>query len=114
MEKNNTFNQKKFNNEFEFNDTLLKKTKNLDSNLNTNFNPEVLTLPHEQTIENIIINMRDNFYIILDMVENKKNPLPFILSSDNRIFSFSLFLIIIGTLLLLLASLMKSPNETFN
>ena len=110
--KNNTLNQKKFNKDFEFNDMLLNKTKLSNSNLN--IDNEILVLPHQQTVENIIISIRDLFYIILDMLENKQNPIPFILASDSRIFSFSLFLIISGSLLLLLSSLMKSPNESFN
>jgi hypothetical protein len=67
--------------------------------------------PHKQPIENIIIDIRNIFFQILNLVEDKQNPIPFIYSSNKRQFSFSIFLIIFGTLLLLLSSLMKSPYE---
>jgi hypothetical protein len=67
--------------------------------------------PHKQPIENVILDIRDTFFQVLNLVEDKQNPIPYIYSSKKRQFSFSLFLIIFGTLLLLLSSLMKSPNE---
>ena len=106
LTKSNIFNQKKFNSDFENNELNINKNININKNLK-NHN-EIIILPHQQTVENIIINIRDLFFIIIDMLENQKNPLPFILSSDSRIFSFSLFLIIFGTLMLLLSSLMIS------
>lgn len=74
-------------------------------------NIEIITLPHKEPIEKIILDIRDLFFQILNLVEEKENPLPYIFSSDKRQFTFSLFLIIFGTLLLLLASLMKSPSD---
>ena len=67
--------------------------------------------PHKQPIEDIIIDIRDVFFQTLNLIEDKQNPIPYIYSSDKRQFSFSLFLIIFGTLLLLLSSLMKSPDK---
>lgn len=68
-------------------------------------------IPHKQPIENIIIDIRDVFFQILNLIEDKQNPIPYIYSSNKRQFSFSLFLIIFGSLLLLLSSLMKSPEN---
>lgn len=74
---------------------------------------ENILLPHQQNIEYIILNIRDMIFIIIEMLENQKNPIPYILSSDKRIFTFSLFLIIFGTIMLILASLMKSSSSNF-
>ena len=112
LTKNNVFNQKQFNSDFEKNDIDINKKTNLDKSFKSDVE-KIILLPHQQTVENIIINIRDLFFIIIDMLENQKNPLPFILSSDTRIFTFSLFLIIFGTLMLLLASLMKSPKDEY-
>ncbi len=76
-----------------------------------NMNDDLELYPHKQPIENIIIDIRNIFFQILNLIEDKQNPIPFIYSSNKRQFSFSLFLIIFGTLLLLLSSLMKSPYE---
>jgi hypothetical protein len=111
LTKNNTLNQKQFNLDFDKNDIVINKNINLNKSFKKD--TEKVILPHQQTVENIIINIRDMIFIIIDMLENQKNPLPFILSSDRRIFTFSLFLIIFGTLMLLLSSLMKSPKNDY-
>ena len=67
-------------------------------------------LPHKQPIEDTIIDIRNVFFQVLNLIEEKQNPIPYIYSSGKRQFSFSLFLIIFGTLLLLLSTLMKSPH----
>jgi hypothetical protein len=91
--------------------------KNFIGNEKTNINQEKniqdteiidTILPHKKPIEIIILEIQDLFYIILDMIIDKKNPIPFILSSNNRIFLFSIFLLLFGFLLLLLATLMQS------
>jgi hypothetical protein len=64
-------------------------------------------LPHQKSMEIIIINLREMIHIILNKLINKENPIPYINSSPDRYFSFSILLIIIGTLLLLLSNLMK-------
>jgi len=110
MQKNNTFNPVKFNNDFNSKEATEQNNNNINSNLNidTDF---INVLPHKQPIEDIIIGIRDLFFIILDKLENKENPLPFILASEQRQFFFSLFLIIFGALLLFLATLMISPTN---
>ena len=98
-----------FNKKFEDNEKtkkLLLVQQNLDDN-----DIEIVNLPHKQPIENIILDIRDLFFQILNIVEKQDNPIPYIFSSDKRQFSFALFLIIFGTLLLLLSSLMKSSYD---
>ena len=105
LRKTNSFNQKQFNNDFEKNNNKI-----LNKNI-TNYNDiEKNTLPHQQTVENIIINIRDMIFIIIDMLEKQRNPIPFILASDSRIFICSLMLIIFGTLLLILGTILQSPK----
>jgi len=109
QKKTNSFDQKKFNAEFEGNDKNLNKNNKLNKNLK--YDTDKIILPHQQTMENLIINMRDLFFLIIYKLENQQNPIPFILSSDSRIFIFSLILIIFGTLLMLLSTLMISPKN---
>lgn len=103
------FDPTNFNKNFEDNEM---KNKNIN---NKNNMPEIGVqydvLPHKQPIENVIIDIRDVFFQTLNLIEERQNPIPYIYSSNKRQFSFSLFLIIFGTLLLLLSTLMKSPNE---
>jgi hypothetical protein len=96
---------KKFEEKDKTNNNLVLAEKNLD------YDVEIINLPHKEPVERIILDIRDLFFQILNLVEEKENPLPYIFSSDKRQFAFSLFLIIFGTLLLLLASLMKSPYD---
>lgn len=112
MQKNNTFNPVKFNNDFNSKEAEEQNNNNINNNLN--FDQDIITnqiLPHKQPVEDIIIGIRDLFFIILDKLENKENPLPFIFASEQRQFCFSLFLIIFGALLLFLATLMVSPTN---
>ena len=66
---------------------------------------------HKRTIEYIIIRTRELFYTCLELLSNKKNPLPFIMENEEKKFSFSLFLIVMGILLLLFSSLMISNKQ---
>lgn len=113
MENKIKFDPTNFNKNFELNDKTkleLNNNKNIMINPNEN-NYTIDGAPHQQPIENIILDIQKLFYQILDILENRQNPIPFIFTSNKRIFTFSIFLIVIGTLLLILSSLMKSPNE---
>ncbi len=108
------FDPTNFNKNFELNEQKNSKEKNnLQNNIEvtTDIGVQYELLPHKQPIENLILDIRDTFFQVLNLIEDKQNPIPYIYSSSKRQFSFSLFLIIFGTLLLLLSSLMKSPNE---
>lgn len=70
----------------------------------------IKTPPHKRPLEYIILSIRDFFFKSLEMLTDKKNPIPYIFSTEERKFHFSLFLIIIGTLLLLLSNLMINQN----
>jgi hypothetical protein len=105
------FDPTNFNKNFELNEQKNSKEKKKKIEVTTDIGVQYELLPHKQPIENLILDIRDTFFQVLNLVEDKQNPIPYIYSSSKRQFSFSLFLIIFGTLLLLLSSLMKSPNE---
>jgi hypothetical protein len=58
------------------------------------------------SLNDIIIEMNDIFYISLELISKKKNPLIFILSTPKRQFCSSLLILILGFLLLVLSNLM--------
>lgn len=111
LNKTGNFDPTNFNKQFDDNDKKNNKLpeKSYDK-INNNYDTENYDdniLPHKQPIEDIIINIRNLFFQILNIIEDGHNPIPFIYSSNKRQFSFSLFLIIFGSLLLLLSTLMK-------
>ena len=83
------FDPTNFNKTFESNDKLLNNYQN-NSNENNKYsnenNSNMLTEkkynPKKETIQNIIFNIRELFFQILDLIENNKNPLPFIFSTN--------------------------------
>lgn len=99
------FNKIQFNKDFD-EDTKIKYNPDLEKD------DEIISskLPHERTIQDIVIITRDMIYKILELLINKQNPLPYIYSSPDKQFTFALVLIIIGTLLLLLSGLMMSKS----
>ena len=101
------FDPTKFNQKFDAKEKILASQEKIN---NDQLDDTIYSQPHNESMETIIINIRNLFFIILEMLIDKKNPLPFLFAAESRKFSFSLFLIIFGTLLLLLASLMKSSN----
>ena len=62
------------------------------------------------SLGNIILELRDMFFIILELISKSKNPINYISSTPKRKYIFSLFLIIFGSLLLLLSSLMMEKK----
>ena len=105
------FDPTNFNKNFELNEKKNKQINNNNNIHNDNTGLDYDLPPHKQPVENIIIDIRDVFFQVLNLLEDKQNPIQYIYSSKKRQFSFSLFLIIFGTLLLLLATLMKSPDD---
>jgi hypothetical protein len=110
---NKQFDQKNFNKKFEDNE----KNKEVEFELNNSVDMfqkhQIIDtkLPHKKPIEDIIINIREMFYKILEMLIDKQNPLPYIFSSPDRHFGFAILLIVIGALLLLFSNLMISSNK---
>jgi hypothetical protein len=107
---NKQFDLKQFNYEFEESEANINKTRKANSTDDLNKNDEILenVLPHKKPIQYIIINIREMFYIVLEMLVDKKNPLPYLFSTPDRQFSLAIFLIVIGGLLLLFSNIMIS------
>ncbi len=109
----NKFDLGQFNKTFEDADIQVEKTNKLNSSQDMGKSDEIIDskLPHKKPVEDLIVNIRNLFYEILEMLIDKKNPLPLIFSSPDRHFAFAILLIIIGTLLLLFSNLMMSPQN---
>lgn len=110
----NKFDLGQFNKTFDENEKKLEAESKINLSQDMGKADEIINknLPHKKPVEDVIINMRDMFYVILEMLINKQNPIPYIFSSPDRHFAFACLLIIIGTLLLLFSNLMMSPpNE---
>lgn len=94
-----------FNRDFEESE----REDNLNKKIEYTVSDDIVTekLPHQYSIGEIIISIREIFFVSLESIADKRNPIPFILSSERRKFACATFLIITGTLLLLLSNLMK-------
>lgn len=110
----NKFDLGQFNSKFDENEKKIQSEKKLMGSQDMLKSDEAVNnrLPHKKPVEDVIINMRDMFYVILEMGLDRRNPIPYIFSSPDRHFAFACLLIIVGTLLLLFSNLMMSPpNE---
>jgi hypothetical protein len=107
---NKQFDQKNFNKSFEDNEKIIEEESKFINSRDIDQEHQIIdkTLPHKKPVEDIIINIREMFYQILEILIDKKNPIPYIISTPDRYFAFSILLIIIGTLLLLFSNLMMS------
>jgi hypothetical protein len=92
-----------------FNSNFIKNDKPLIKSQDQNkIDKDIIILPHKQPLEKIIIDIRDLIFKILEKLEGKENPIPFIFANEERKFYFSVLLILFGSLFLLLSTLMKS------
>jgi hypothetical protein len=107
----------KVNKEYEENAEKIKKTFKQSSSDDMTIVDDIdqrtssILLPHQRTVEDIIIITRETFFHVLQLLADKKNPIPYIQDSPDRFFCIALVMIILGTLLLLLSNLMKSKDE---
>jgi len=104
------YSQRKLGNNFKIiNNNKIKQEGALIQNKDDIKNDDIILniKPHQRSIEEIIISMRELFFKILEMLIDKENPIPYIFSSEYRQFDFTLFLLIIGTILLLFSNIMK-------
>jgi hypothetical protein len=92
------FDPTNFNKKFEANNKINKNTISEKKNYNTHI------LYHS---DDIILGLKDIIYILLDFLNNKKNPLPFIFSNEKYQLLFALLLIISGTIILLFSNILR-------
>ena len=62
------------------------------------------------SLGNIILELREMFFVILELISKKTNPTSYVFSSPKRKYIFGIFLIVFGCLLLLLSTLMMEKN----
>jgi hypothetical protein len=103
------FDINQFNKKFDDNDKIIEQEKKFMKSDDINNNDEIIEtkLPHEKSIEDIIISIKDVFYKIMELLFNRENPMGYIFSTPDRHFAFSLLLIIIGGLLLLFSNILN-------
>ena len=109
----NKFDLGQFNTTFDESEIKIEAESKINSSNDMKKVDEIINskLPHKKPVEDVIINMRDMFYNILEMLIDKKNPIPYIFSSPDRHFAFACLLIIIGSLLLMFSNLMLSSSN---
>lgn len=110
---NTQFDQRQFNAQFEKNESVVAEEKKKLASPDLNKADEIIInlLPHQRPIEDNIILLREMFYKILEILVDKQNPIPYILSTPDRQFGTSILLITVGSLLLLFSNLMQSPKN---
>jgi len=106
---NINFDQRQFNKMFEENDEKREKEIIQENSIDMIKQDEIIEdkMPHQKSIEDIIVNIRELFYKIIEFINEGKNPIPYILQTPERLFSLSILIIFLGTLILLLSNIMK-------
>ena len=103
------------NKKYEENQENIKKTFKQDSSddmmIVDDMNPNLGPLPHQRSIEDIIILTRETFFHVLELLSTKKDPIPYLTESPDRFFCMALVMIVLGTLLLLLSNILKSNDD---
>ena len=66
---------------------------------------EKIKMPHEKTVQENLVNMREIIYVLFDLIFNLKNPFPFIFKSPDNYFGTSIIFIIIGLIFIILSTL---------
>lgn len=107
----NKFDLTQFNKKFVANDEITQQNNLMTYNMKKPDEIIDSKLPHKKPIEDLIINIRELFYKIIEMLIDRQNPIPWILSTPDRHFAASILLIMIGTLLLLFSNLMISSSN---
>ena len=121
LEKDLDFNLDNFNNKFEkilgsedykdffpayFSDSDMSPDNTFKDNMDEIKQGSIL----DMSLGNIILELRDMIFIILELVSKSKNPINYITSTSKRKYIFSIFLIVFGCLLLLLSTLMMEKK----
>jgi hypothetical protein len=114
------FDLKKFNQTFEKNDLKLNKlfsepepdsTELLPEPNSTKILPEpnsTKILPHQKSIEYNLINIYKLILKIFNLLINFKNPIPYIFSTYDNQFAFSILLIGISIIIILLLNVLQN------
>ena len=87
----------------------IKSEYTTDINKETNIKKEKnkKKLPHQRKLDEIIFDVRVVLLKVIEMLLNKENPLPFILSEERNQFAFCILVITIGVIMLLFSNLLQ-------
>jgi hypothetical protein len=114
LQRDITFDAKKFNIDFELQDKILEEEGLIKQE---EFIKQEELIKQEEMKrmmkdkENIFIDMKELFFEILDKLAVGKNPFTEIMADQKKLFTFALLLLIIGGLMLFLSNLMiNKPN----
>jgi hypothetical protein len=66
--------------------------------------------PHKKNIDELLIDIRESFFIIIDKILKKENPFIYIFETPLRLFSSAILFILIGILLLFFNNLIKTND----
>jgi hypothetical protein len=102
LERDQKFNINEFNKKFEESDLINKVIKKETKQ-------KFIYKEIEQNIylfEDFVINIKNLFFKILELLVYFKNPIPYILENNKREFYFAIMILIIGILLLFFSNLL--------
>jgi len=89
-------------------DTDQDNNTNQDTDQDTNTDQDNKTCKnnYQNNYEDLGINIKNLFFEILEMLANGENPIPYVMDNQQRQFTFSIMILIIGGLLLFFSNLM--------
>jgi hypothetical protein len=100
-----------------FNQMFDQNNKTLDKKIKEESSQDILIsdeninkyglLPHQRSIDDMLIIIRETIFKTLELIMSLKNPIPYITETPDRFFSISVVLILIGISLLVISSLQK-------
>lgn len=112
LERDLKFNVDEFNKYFEKKDLISKQrqelnliNKEIEQNI---INQEIIQKKSDNLFffEDLVINIKNLFFEILELLLGFKNPIPYILENEKREFEFAIMILLIGILLLFLSNLL--------
>lgn len=95
LERDQKFNVDEFNKNFEKSDLITKQME--QQNI---IHKEI----EQKKSENLIINIKNLFFEVLELLLDFKNPIPHILENEKKEFAFGIIILLSGILLLFLSN----------
>jgi len=104
LERDQKFNVDEFNKNFEKSDLMTKQMEQQNV-INKEIEQNVINKEIEQKkSENLIINIKNLFFEVLELLLDFKNPIPHILENEKKEFAFGIIILLSGILLLFLSN----------
>jgi len=106
LERDQKFNINDFNKKFEESDL---NNKEIEQEIEQEIKQNIITKEIDQNVilfEDLVINIKNLFFEILELLINFKNPIPYIFKNNKREFYFAIMILLIGILLLFFSNLL--------